>query len=206
MLKRSSFAYFKSKLVKQFLTLMVHPPQNLYQVPGYLSPCEGRFLFWLASKMPPNGLAVEIGSFKGKSTSFLASGMTSGGKLACIDSWGNDAMPYDPKESSFQDFQTNTRAYRNAIECHQGISADISISWKRPIDLLFIDGDHSYGGCSSDIKSWVHFVRKGGWIAFHDSGESGVSKALSEHLPNWVVRYPTYADSIFAFKKLGDRS
>jgi len=37
-----------------------------------------------------------------------------------------------------------------------------------PADLLFIDGDHSYRGVSSDYQMYAPLVREGGVIAFHD--------------------------------------
>lgn len=36
------------------------------------------------------------------------------------------------------------------------------------LDLLFIDGDHTYEGVKSDYISYSRFVRRGGLIAFHD--------------------------------------
>jgi len=38
----------------------------------------------------------------------------------------------------------------------------------RPIDFLFIDGDHSYDGVRRDYELYSPLVRKGGVIAFHD--------------------------------------
>jgi predicted O-methyltransferase YrrM len=38
----------------------------------------------------------------------------------------------------------------------------------RPIDLLFIDGDHTYDGVRSDYSMYSPLVRRGGLIAFHD--------------------------------------
>jgi predicted O-methyltransferase YrrM len=38
----------------------------------------------------------------------------------------------------------------------------------REIDLLFIDGDHSYAGAKSDFEMYGSFVAPGGLIAFHD--------------------------------------
>ena len=38
----------------------------------------------------------------------------------------------------------------------------------RPIDILFIDGDHSYGGAARDYLVYGAMVRDGGLIAFHD--------------------------------------
>jgi predicted O-methyltransferase YrrM len=38
----------------------------------------------------------------------------------------------------------------------------------RPIDVLFIDGDHSYYGATEDYRRYAPLVREGGVIAFHD--------------------------------------
>ncbi len=38
----------------------------------------------------------------------------------------------------------------------------------RPLDLLFIDGDHSYEGASRDLELYGPMVREGGVIALHD--------------------------------------
>jgi len=39
---------------------------------------------------------------------------------------------------------------------------------KNKLDLLFIDGDHSYEGIQQDFLDYAPFVKSGGWIAFHD--------------------------------------
>ena len=36
------------------------------------------------------------------------------------------------------------------------------------LDVLFIDGDHSYEGVKSDFKCYHHYVRSGGYIVLHD--------------------------------------
>lgn len=38
----------------------------------------------------------------------------------------------------------------------------------RPIDLLLIDGDHSYAGVKADFDTYAPLVRPGGLVAFHD--------------------------------------
>jgi len=40
------------------------------------------------------------------------------------------------------------------------------------LDLLFIDGDHSYKGVKSDFEMYKNLVKKGGVIAFHDIAAS----------------------------------
>jgi cephalosporin hydroxylase len=38
----------------------------------------------------------------------------------------------------------------------------------QPIDLLFIDGDHSYNGVKQDYEMYSPLVRSGGIVSFHD--------------------------------------
>lgn len=38
----------------------------------------------------------------------------------------------------------------------------------RKLDVLFIDGDHSYAGVKADFEAYAPFVRSGGLVAFHD--------------------------------------
>jgi cephalosporin hydroxylase len=52
----------------------------------------------------------------------------------------------------------------------EGDSKDKKIigSVKEPIELLFIDGDHSYDGIFGDITNWVPKVMSGGYVVIHD--------------------------------------
>ena len=200
-MSRLSRKYIKAKGWEAYLKLFVHPPKGFTSIPGYLHPIEGRFLHWLAARVPQDGLALEVGSFKGKSTCFIASSLHPSARLACVDTWRNDAMPYDSSGDVMSEFLGNVSGYRSAIEPHRGRSADVAASWTRPIDLLFIDGDHSYEGCSSDLKAWLGFVKPGGWIACHDSGEEGVARAISELLPERVRGPEVNVWSVFAAAK-----
>jgi predicted O-methyltransferase YrrM len=38
----------------------------------------------------------------------------------------------------------------------------------RPVDVLFIDGDHTRAGVEADFRMYSPLVRKGGLVAFHD--------------------------------------
>lgn len=42
------------------------------------------------------------------------------------------------------------------------------VPWELPIDVLFIDGDHSYEGCKADYEKYEPWVREGGYIIFDD--------------------------------------
>jgi cephalosporin hydroxylase len=53
----------------------------------------------------------------------------------------------------------------------------------RPIDFLFIDGDHTYEGVRQDFELYAPLVRAGGMVALHDVGAAeapGVMQFWSE--------------------------
>jgi predicted O-methyltransferase YrrM len=200
-MNRLSKEYVTAKVLQVYLGLCIRPPGRLYGVPGYLHPLEGKFLFWLGNHVRPGGLALEVGSFKGKSAGFIAAGLPTGGRLACVDTWRNDAMPYDAPDDSFPAFQNNTARYRDSIETHRGSSCSVASGWKRPVDLLFIDGDHSYEGCGTDLQAWLPLVRPHGWVALHDFGEAGVMRAVGELFPISARYSELRVWSIFAARK-----
>ncbi len=47
-----------------------------------------------------------------------------------------------------------------------------------PLDLLLIDGDHSFAGVRADFLAYRHLVRDGGLIAFHDIVPDGRAAGL----------------------------
>lgn len=76
----------------------------------------------------------------------------------------------------------------------QGKSADIARQWEYifnmwKISVLFIDGDHSYRGCKTDIDFWYPHMKKNGVLLFHDCDESspGVLQAVSEFVNNHTI-------------------
>ncbi|GAI70354.1 unnamed protein product [marine sediment metagenome] len=50
----------------------------------------------------------------------------------------------------------------------QKTSNEIAKTWNRPIDILFIDGNHRYEEVLFDYKTFAPFVKKNGLIIFHD--------------------------------------
>jgi len=55
-------------------------------------------------------------------------------------------------------------------DSHQAETQDevSRIFCNKPIDFVFIDGDHTYEGVKADFKDYGHLVRPGGLIGFHD--------------------------------------
>lgn len=82
------------------------------------------------------------------------------------------------------------------VELLIGNSQSVELSQIGPIDLLFVDGDHSYDGCMRDIVKWYPNVVFGGHLLFHDSylGTHGVQDAvidfIADHPELQIVQSP----------------
>jgi predicted O-methyltransferase YrrM len=145
---------------------------------------------------------VEVGSWMGASTCFLAGGLKGpGAKIFAVDNFqglstcGEDAAWYNRHferlgaKSTLEIFQANFAALgftpRAEPVVSDSLAAAQSLAAKRgTIDLIFIDGDHSYEACKADIVAWAPYVKRGGVMAFHDFGSraEGVTRAIFEEI------------------------
>lgn len=145
-------------------------------VPGFLAELEFRALALLAVCAPDEGVIVEIGSFKGKSTLALASVAKSYrlGPVVSIDPHTAPSIT-DPdlkgQSSSFDDFLTTIRTtgLDQQVEIHRAFSKDVAKGWTRKIRLLWIDGDHTYKGTKEDFDLFSPYLSKGAMVALHDT-------------------------------------
>jgi predicted O-methyltransferase YrrM len=165
----------------------------------HLSIDERLVLFVLASDLKRGAIVAEIGSFLGASACYLARGLAGKGKVYCIDTWNNDAMD-EPKRDTYAEFQDNIADLTSAVVPLRGLSHEVAVSFDKQIDLLFIDGDHSYQSCLLDWWCWRTFLKKDAIVVFHDSGwAEGVKKVIRDevtpqakrqlHMPNMYVAW-----------------
>lgn len=56
------------------------------------------------------------------------------------------------ERDTFNDFLKNTKPLKDFIIPLRGKSVDISKTFNGQIDLLFIDGEHSYKAVKADVK------------------------------------------------------
>jgi predicted O-methyltransferase YrrM len=161
---------------------------------------ERGYLFQLASDLPADAQVIEVGSWMGASTCFIAGGLKGAApKIFAVDNFqglstcGEDAAWYNRHfqklgaKSTLEIFQKNFAdlgfASRTEPVVSDSLAAAKTLATKRgAIDFIFIDGDHSYEACEADILAWAPFVKRGGVIAFHDFGSraDGVTRAIFE--------------------------
>ncbi len=159
-----------------------------FAVPSHLTGLERAELFLLAQR-PGLRTVVEIGSYLGASALALAAGLKAAGNTAarvhCIDTWGNEGMSEGPKDHMAA-FRANTAPLAEWIVPVRGRSTEVAAELLPrigPIDLLFVDGDHSYDGVLADWQIFAPAMAPGGVLAFHDIGwAEGVQQVVAEQV------------------------
>jgi predicted O-methyltransferase YrrM len=147
----------------------------------HLTSEEKYVLYRLAKAVPKGGVAVEIGSYLGASSCFLAMGLRKhSGRLYCIDTWQNESMT-EGQRDTFNEFSDNTKTYRETIIPMRGRSEILGREFKEKISLLFIDGDHSYDAVSRDFFTWLPQLSDRAVVVLHDCGwAQGVQRLIAE--------------------------
>ncbi|MFC1631538.1 class I SAM-dependent methyltransferase [Candidatus Omnitrophota bacterium] len=174
--------------------------KQLQQLPGNTGFRESKLLFQIARSLKNNAVIVEIGSFLGKTTCFIAEGI--GNKqiqFLTVDTWNNDKKPGGHKDV-YDEYLENTKAYKGKFTPLRGYSYDIVKTWpqQRKINFLFIDGDHSYEGMKRDIEDWLPLVKDKGIVCFHDYRDApGVIKAVDEARKQGRLKFIRQVTSIY---------
>jgi predicted O-methyltransferase YrrM len=149
--------------------------KDIEAVEGYLAPNEIRFLALMAACPTTSGEALEIGSFKGKSTIILAksAALAGDGTVNAVDPMTAPSET-DPDlggaASSFEDFTRNVAEHGvdKRIRFHKTFSHELAKTWNMPLRLLWIDGDHTYAGTKLDFDGFAPHLADKGIIAIHD--------------------------------------
>ena len=171
---------------------LVETMQLVADVDGWMSPGQGATLFDAAARCPNDGLIVEIGSFRGRSTIVLATAADPSVEVIAIDPHaGNDRGPQeiDGFEDEAADdhtvFTENLTAAGVADRVrHVREFSDTALELvDGEIDVLYIDGAHRYAPARADIRAWGARVGDGGTMLIHDSFSSiGVTLAILREL------------------------
>jgi predicted O-methyltransferase YrrM len=120
-----------------------------------------------------SGPFAEIGRFKGGSTMVFATALPDG-----VELWSYDLhvalRPDMPGEQLDAELLDTLRRYGLDGKVHLVVADSRKVEPPaEPLELLFIDGDHSYDGAKADFERWQAFVRPDGHVLFHDAVDAG---------------------------------
>lgn len=144
-----------------------------------------------AKKIPENGVIVDIGTHQGSSAFTMAIASKKSVKVFTVDPNAYDTFFTKRKELNL----------KNRVFYIQDTSVNASTDWKGKIDLIFIDAIHSYGGIKEDFEAWGKFVKKGGYIIFHDYLlYLGIREAVDELVNTGLIRKIELVAAVFEQK------
>jgi predicted O-methyltransferase YrrM len=152
---------------------------------GFMPGPEGLALFAAAARYAVRGPVLEVGTYCGKSTIYLAAAARAAGQpVITVDhhrgseenqpGWEyHDTTLVDPATGRL-DTLPHARATLAAAGVEDdvvvvvGRSADVARLWRTPLGMLFIDGGHTDAAASTDYESWAPWIAPGGVLAIHD--------------------------------------
>lgn len=171
------------------------PEHYAYWVEGFFTPGDFEFYQYIVQQAPSSGHFVEIGSFKGRSSSFMAVEIARSFKsidFDCVDTWegseehqaGKQFADADVIENRLYDrFIANMQPAEGYYNPVQATSIQASGGYAdASLDFVFIDAAHDYQSVLADIFAWLPKVKIGGIISGHDWPHPPVKQAVIESL------------------------
>ena len=160
----------------------------------------------MVNYFPDNSHFVEVGSWKGRSASYMSVEILNSKKriqFDCVDTWLGSVEHTDPnslffveelindKDWLYYQFLNNTRPVCDIINTVRSSSLDsVNLYENRSLDFVFIDASHEYDDVKKDILAWYPKIKKGGIIAGHDfTTFEGVRQAVDELIINKGMNY-----------------
>ena len=172
---------------------------------GYLGQEDVYLLYKFAHSLPYGGTIIEVGSHQGLSAYVMTSALLDSGnhtaKIYCVDIWEGGVLDKFMRNMELKRVSQNIVPIQNTSEKASLTFAD------NGSDLIFIDGDHSYEGCRSDLYAWYPKLKPGGIMIGHDYVHSwpGVIQAADQFVADRKLEHgcqaPCLGTSIFMFFK-----
>jgi predicted O-methyltransferase YrrM len=146
-------------------------------VPGSFSKLSAACIFRILDGLAPTRI-VEIGSYLGKSTVFFALASKALGhsrtRITSVDPHTGDRQQMErlgvnllPSLDLFRVHIAGTGA-GDMVDVVVARSEDAAGEWTEPVDLLYIDGWHSYDAAFLDGQLWSPFLTADGVVIFDD--------------------------------------
>jgi predicted O-methyltransferase YrrM len=160
--------------------------QAASSVDGWLNEVQGAALFDAAAGCRGRGAIVEIGSWKGRSTIWLAYGARLAGQVVfAVDPHANSRE--DPSAQTLNEFSKNIReaGVADVVKPLVMTGREAARVIEESVELLFIDGDHSDAGAEEDATVWLPRLVEAGTVLMHDvatASYTGPRNAFRHHV------------------------
>ena len=144
----------------------------------------------MVKKFPSGSTFVEVGSWKGKSSSFMAVEIASSHKdinFYCVDTWlGSIEHQNNPELPIIFDlFKSNMSPVEKYYTAVRRESLEAAKLFRdKSLDFVFIDASHEYEDVKKDIGAWKPKIKAGGVLAGHDYQHPPIKEAIRYHQLN----------------------
>lgn len=136
------------------------------------------FVHFMATKVPPADLSLEIGIASGGQTKFLRDYWESR-KTIVVDLGQHEVFPQWKRIKP----NVNSDIVLEVIDdSHAPRVREQLLPYAGRVDFAFVDGDHSYRGLRKDIFLTKELLKVGGIMALHDTAAVGDLKRIFDEL------------------------
>lgn len=155
----------------------------------------------MVEKFSSGSKFVEVGSWKGKSSAYMAVEIANSDKeidFYCVDIWEGSIEQKGMEELHrlYDIFLSNMKPVESYYTPLKMKSLDaVSIFGDHSLDFVFIDASHEYEDVKADIIAWLPKIKPGGILAGHDyyigdfDYHPGVKKAVNEEFSEFEAKY-----------------
>ena len=157
-------------LEKELIKISMFSPKRLKHPDSWLGHLP--LAAWLTREIKPN-VFVELGTHSGNSYFAFCQAVLEGNlstKCYAVDTWKGDIQAGYYDEEVFNDVHKHNQENYSQFSSLMRMSFDDAVTYfaDKSIDLLHIDGLHTYEDVKHDFETWLPKLTEGAVILFHD--------------------------------------
>ena len=156
-------------------------------------------LFDIANTFGENKINyVEIGAYAGGSSCLMLQRLNT--TIISIDLGEpipkgevfENVIKYKNNNNYYKYIQGNSQVVETKNQVIEALSNSRVLGYSNKIDLLFIDGDHSFNGVTADFVMYSDLVKVGGYVVFDDYNDSVYSPEVKRAVDTLLLNLVDY--------------